>query len=106
MLHMEYGPVSARPSRPCVQQVLSGWGKGGVRCSSGREAGKGVVGWEGEGGEPGSGGGHGWGVGRKTSLNKMNIWESCRWSAFRFIRPRRVDVRPHMDTPQGKGHEP
>ena len=65
--------LCAGPSRPRIRQVLSGLGRRGVRCVSESEAGIGLVGWEGEGGEQGSGGGCMWGLVREISLNKMNI---------------------------------
>lgn len=54
MLHVDHGPLSAGPFRPCVQQVLSRLERGGMRHVSEREASKGIMGWEEEGREPGS----------------------------------------------------
>lgn len=73
-----------------------------MRCVTGSEASKGVLERGGrKWGDPGSGGGHGWEVVKKNSLNKMEIWESRGWPAYQLIIHAKWNGRPHVDTLEG-----
>lgn len=95
------GFVFSRRSACGPQGVLAEGGER-VRCVTGSEARKGVM----ERGrrkraDPGSGGGHGWEVVKKNSLNKMEIWESRSWPAYQFIIRAKWNGRPRVDTLEG-----